>query len=582
MRAVHSLLPLFGALACGCAAAPESENPSPGPSGTSSSANDGPPVVGTTEPPEPVDADVGFAGLVCPEVTAVPNEGRLLTRAQYNNSVRDLFAGRLQADYARPFPPENQVLGFATNAEFHRASPLLAEKHMTVAETIATDALPLLGELLPCSTTSADRSCAEAFVDDFGLRAFRRPLSGTERELMLGLYDDTVAVEGFTGAVRLLIEAFLQSPQFLYRFESGSAPVVDSTGAAVAQEPTDYELASRLSYLLWNTMPDAALFQAAAEGRLRVADGLLAEAGRMLDDPRMRDGVSDFYRQFLKLDRLKGVARDLDGVPTDHGDSWRYSLDYFTSHVFSNEGGNLKALLTSPTVFLNDALAPLYGVAVPDGLAPGQFFRLDMGVANRSGLLSQPALMALYAHPEQSAPIQRGVFVRDALLCQPPPPPPPTVNNNPPDPDPSLTTRERFAVHTEAPECATCHQLIDPIGLALDEFDQLGRHRETENGIAVDTSGEIVGVREDAILGPFDGTAELGERLSTSVQVQQCLVTQWYRYGMGRVEQQEDLCSMKAAFDRFVAADGSMEELLLGIVASDAFRFRIPAPEVTP
>jgi hypothetical protein len=264
------------------------------------------------------------------------------------------------------------------------------------------------------------------------------------------------------------------------------------------------------------------------------------------------------------------------------GDPWRYSLDYFTGHVFSNDGGNLQALLTSSTVFLNDALAPLYGVAVPEGLAPGQFFRVDLGEQHRFGLLSQPGLMALYAHPDQSAPIQRGVFIRDALLCQPAPPPPPTVNNNPPDPDPALTTRQRFAVHTEEPECSTCHQLIDPIGLALEEFDQLGRYRDTENGIPVDTSGEVVGVREDAILGPFQGTAELGQRLSQSVQVQQCLVTQWYRYGMGRVEQTADLCSMKAAFDRFVAADGDFEELLLGIVASDAFRYRLEAAEDAP
>jgi hypothetical protein len=549
------------------------------PAGAVSGANQSPPIVPTAEPPDPVDTDVGFVGLDCSELTPVPNEGRLLTRAQYDNSVRDLFGGLLTRDYAKPFPPENQVLGFSTNAVFNRVSALLAEKQMTVAETISDDAMPLLGEILPCSATSADRACAESFVDDFGPRAFRRPLSTDERDLMLGLYDQTVDRDGFTGAVRLVIQAFLQSPQFLYRFESGLTEVTDAAGTTVAYQPTEYELASRLSYLLWNTMPDAPLFEAAAEGRLSSEQGLVDEASRMLDDPRARDGVSDFYRQFLKLDRLKGIARDLDGAPTDLGDSWRYSLDYFTGHVFSNEGGNLNALLTSSTVFLNDALAPLYGVPVPDGLAPGQFFRVDMQAEHRVGLLSQPALMALYAHPDQSAPVQRGVFVRDALLCQPPPPPPPTVNNNPPDPDPSLTTRQRFSVHTQDPQCSTCHQYIDPIGLSLEEFDQLGRYRDTENGMPVDVSGDITGVHEDAIQGPFNGAAELGQRLADSVQVKQCLVTQWYRYGMGRVEQQEDLCSMKAAFDRFVASDGDMHELLLGIVRSDAFRYRVPAQE---
>jgi hypothetical protein len=539
----------------------------PSPSG----ANTTPPLVMTSEPPDPIDVDVAFAGVECPDVVPVPSEGRLLTRAQYNHSVRDLFLGRLNADYARTFPPENQVLGFSTNSEFHRVSPLLAEKHMTVAESISNDALPMLPELLPCSTTTADQACAESFIDEFGLRVFRRPLLDWERASFVGLYVRSAPRDGFEGALRLLIQSFLQSPQFLYRFESGAE--------LVSAEPPvyrldGYELASRLSYLLWNTTPDAELLDAAANGGLDTEDGLTDAAKRLLSDTRAREGISDFYRQWLRLERLQGIARDLDGVPTDLGDAFGYSLEYFTSYAFSNEGGDMAALFSSPTVFLNDALAPLYGVAVPEGLVPGQFFRVELDSEHRAGLLTQPGLMALYAHPTQSAPIQRGVYVRDAILCQPAPPPPPTVNNNPPDPDPSLTTRERFSVHTEDPECATCHQLIDPIGLGFEEFDQLGRYRATENGLPVDASGEVVAVREDAIEGPFNGAAELGRRLGESVQVQQCVVTQWYRYGMGRVEQDADVCSMKSAFERFVASGGKMDELLVGLVTSDAFRYR--------
>lgn len=529
----------------------------------------------TSAPPEPVDVDVGFAGVECPELQAVPSEGRLLTRAQYNHSVRDLFLGRLSADYARTFPPENQVLGFATNAEFHRVSPLLAEKHMTVAETISDDALPLLPELLPCSVTTADADCAATFIDDFGMRAFRRPLLDWERASFLGLYDRVVGRDGFQGAIRLLIQTFLQSPQFLYRFETGSELV---SSDPPVYRLTGYELASRLSFLLWNSAPDAELMADAAAGNLDDPATLETVARRLLDDPRSREGVSDFYRQWLHLDRLAGIARDMDGAVTNLGDVYGYSLDYFTSYVFANEGGDMAALFTSPTVFLNDALAPLYGVAVPPDVAPGQFFRVELDPTQRAGLLTQPALMALYAHPTQSAPIQRGVFVRDAILCQPAPPPPPTVNNNPPDPDPSLTTRERFKVHTEDAECRTCHQLIDPIGLGFENFDQLGRYRTQENGLDVDASGDIVGVREEAIEGPFNGAVELGQRLAESVQVRQCLVTQWYRYGMGRVEQDADVCSMKSAFDQFVGSGGKMDDLLIGLVKSDAFRYRAEQP----
>lgn len=544
----------------------------PGPMGTSNATNQSPPIVPPPDaPPDPVDVDVGFAGVDCEEPPAVPAEGRLLTRSQYDNSVRDLFRGALDAQYSAPFPSENQVLGFSTNSEFHRASPLLTERHMTAAEAISDDAMPLLPQVLPCSQSLPDRACAESFIDDFGSRAFRRPLSEPERALFLELFDSASSRDGFVGSIRLLIQAFLQSPQFLYRFELVGDAVSSIPGV---HQLSDYELASRLSYLLWNTMPDDALFSAAAAGELSEAEGLIAQATRMLADLKARDAVAEFYRQWLKLDRLGGIGRDSDGSPVQLGEAWRYSLASFVTHTFWNEGGNVDALLGSPTVFLNRDLANLYGVAVPAGLAEGQFFLADMSSQHRTGLLTQPGLMALYAHPEQSAPIQRGVFVRDAILCQPAPPPPPTVNNNPPDPDPSLTTRERFVVHTEDPGCAACHQLIDPIGLSFESFDQLGRYREVENGLPVDVSGGIVGVREDSLVGDVNGAWELSERLAQSAQVRQCLVTQWYRYGLGRVEQDEDVCSMKTAYDRFIESDGNMEQLLLGIVASDAFRYR--------
>lgn len=531
------------------------------------------------DPPEPVDLDLD--SLSCAEFNPVPSEGRLLTRSQYNNTVRDLFHGRLNADYSADFPAENQVMGFSTNAEFHRASPLLTERQMTAAEHVARDVMPHLAELLPCleagtATAVTDQECAEAFIDEYGSRAFRRPMTTEERAIFVDLFSATYPRDRLVGSLSLVIQALLQSPQFLYRLEFGG----EQMQVAGAYELSDHELASRLSYFLWNSMPDEELFAAARAGSLTTEGGIAEQARRMLDEPMVRDGVADFYRQWLKLERLEGVARDLDGTPTTLGESFSYSLSYFVTHVFSSEGGGLDALMTSPTVFLNDQLAPLYGVDVPADVAAGQFFRVEMDPLQRSGLLTQPGLMALYAHPDQSAPIQRGVFVRDAVLCQPAPAPPPSVDNNPPDPDPNLTTRERFRVHTEDAACASCHSLIDPIGLSFEGYDQLGRYREMENGLPVDVSGDVVGTREEEIRGPFDGAAELAQRFASSRQVRECVVTQWYRYGLGRVEQDVDLCSIARASDHFTAENANMKELLVAIVLSDAFRYRAVAEEL--
>jgi hypothetical protein len=192
----------------------------------------------------------------------------------------------------------------------------------------------------------------------------------------------------------------------------------------------------------------------------------------------------------------------------------------------------------------------------------------------RHGLLTQPGILALFSHADQSSPIQRGVFVRENILCEDVEPPPPTVDNNPPDPDPDLTTRERFAVHTETPACARCHQLIDPIGFGFEAYDHLGRFREDENGLPIDTSGELVDLPEEDLQGTFDGAAELSEKIATSDTVVTCLARKWFTFAMGRSHTEEDDCSIDQAVKQALSVDGDMQELLIALCASDAFRYR--------
>jgi len=233
-------------------------------------------------------------------------------------------------------------------------------------------------------------------------------------------------------------------------------------------------------------------------------------------------------------------------------------------------------LFTSKTVFLSPRLAPLYGSAAP----AADFAPVEL--ADRAGILTQPALMALLAHSEQSAPVLRGVFVRQRLLCLDVPPPPPSVNTTPPDPDPTATTRERFRQHTASSECSGCHQLFDGLGFGLEGYDQLGRYRTSENGLALDTSGEVYGTNKAELDGAFNGAAELSARLSTSQTVKDCIATTWYRYAVGRSLTERDACSLDQTRSAFTSSAGDLRELLVAITLSDGFRYRAPLSQVSP
>ncbi len=332
-----------------------------------------------------------------------------------------------------------------------------------------------------------------------------------------------------------------------------------------------YQLASRLSYFLTGSMPDGALFAAADGGTLQSAQEIESQARRLLETPRARSMVRDFNEQWLQLDSLSGLARNAPDASTNVkgiGDDYRESLQQFLDHAFWDQG-DLKSLFLSPVTYVNGRLAGVLGVPAPDsGYAPVN------AAPGQVGLLTQPALMAMLAHSDQSGPVQRGVWVRERLLCLDVPPPPPNLNPVAPDPDPTLTTRARFAVHTSSPACSGCHLLIDGVGFGFENYDQLGRYRTVENGLDVDASGDVLGSGEAAVDGPFTGAAELSQRLAASDRVQRCLATNWYRYAMGRVETDADGCSLEDVQKKFAATGGQFKELLVALTLTDAFRYR--------
>jgi hypothetical protein len=496
---------------------------------------------------------------------------RLLTHVQYDNTVEDLLG-----DTSRPsqrFPAENEVLGYHNNVAANQANPRLIEGYMGAAETLSVTAVTArLDALAPCASGADQAECGRAFIRDFGLRAFRRPVTADETAIFEGVLTATLP-QGYSKTIEVLLQVMLQSPQFLYRVDA--LPASPETGSILLGP---YETASRLSYFLTNSMPDAELMTKAAAGELATDAEVEAQARRLLETPRARAMAQDFVDQWLGLQRLEGAAREAADVPyaaTELTPDFQASLTAFTDSVLFQEGGNVEALFTSPKMFLTEKLASVFGVS-----ATGAMTEID-APTERSGLLTQPAIMALFAHADQSAPVLRGAFVRDRILCLPVQAPPPNVNNNPPTVDPNSTTRERFAQHTADDACAGCHVAIDNTGFGFERYDQFGRYRATENGIDVDESGEMIETCDANLDGKFSGAAEVSRRIAASPLTRDCLATQWYRYAMGRIEDASDRCSLDGIKEKFGTANGQFRELLVAIALSEGFRYRA-AQEVSP
>jgi len=488
---------------------------------------------------------------------------RLLTRSEYQRTVSDLLGSSLEV--TRDFPPEPVVNGFSNNAESHQINPLLLEQVRSAASLLTNEAAERnFDALIPCAADVEPTSCVRTQIATLASRAFRRPALQEELDVLFALFDRANAALGQSQALSAVIESILVAPQFLYRVE---APAADIQGDHVQLGP--YELASRLSYFLTGSMPDGALLSAAQSGALLDRVEVENQARRLLHTPHASSRVREFHAQWLGLDRLASIARD--DAPADMNAALLESVQLYLDDVFWSETSSVQDLYAAPQLFINETLAPLYAGSTP----VSGWTRMETP-GERSGLLLQPALLALLAHPVQSAPIKRGVFVREAILCAPVAAPPPTVNNTPPDPDPTMTTRERFAVHTADVTCAKCHKLIDPLGFGFEAYDHLGRYRTVENGLAVDASGALVDLSETTLNGAFNGAQELALRVASSQTALECLGKKWFSFALGRSFSLGDRPSLEHAVDQARAADGSLQELLVALTTTDAFQWRAP------
>jgi hypothetical protein len=525
------------------------------------------PVLPEGKPPEVV-----LATCTSPSPGRAPL--RRLSNTEYRNTVTDLFAGipavtALVGAATRDFPSEPESLGFRNSADYLVVPSLAAQKYLDAAEQLA-EAAAASPALVTCPGTP-DARCAADFIRSFGKRAFRRPLAAADAAPYEALYQKAItAGYDFKTGIEWIVFAMLQSQQFLYRVELGVAPTGKYT------RPTPYEMAARLSYLYWQSMPDSMLFAAADAGQLDTPAQIEAQARRLLADPRA-DRLLEYFDQWLDLDTMPELTRDTKVYPALDA-QWPQLMQQetraFVSSLVKSPKGSLEQLLTSPYTFMNAALAKHYGVTGPTGTA---FQRVD--TPGRSGILTQGMLLA-HDKPTRTSIVRRGLKVRIDLLCQIVPAPPPDVNINLDAVAGNLTQRQRLEQHRQVATCAACHNLMDPVGVVFEGFDAVGRARTMDETRApIQTASQLQFTRDAD--GPVANPAELGMRLANSEQVRECYVTQAFRFFYGRDAESADACSMARLLADFKRGGYSLSELLVGLARTDAFLYR-PLLEVTP
>jgi hypothetical protein len=505
-----------------------------------------------------------------------PGEAALarLTAVQYDNTVRDLFGDELVVP--TKLEPDTSIDGLiAIGASQTSISPRGVEQYETASLDIAGQVMdegPMRDRLVTCTpAAAADDGCAREVLADLGLRAWRRPLTAAELDTLANIATSSATTLGdFYDGLELAVGAILQSPYFLYRIELGEPDPANPNRLRY----TDYEMASRLSYFLWNTTPDAELLAAAASGELTTDDGLRAHADRLLASPRARAALRNLFTDMFELYRLDDLVKDptvFTHMSDEVGPSAREETLRLIDFIVFEQDGDYRDLFTTRRTFVNRKLASIYNVRAPDRDGFGELtWDTD---APRRGLLTHMSILALHSHPIHSSATLRGKFVRKVLLCGRIPPPPTDVNTAIPEPSPELPTlRDRVAVHLTNPVCATCHTQMDPIGLGLENFDALGRYRVTENGVTIDASGELDG-------DVYDGPKDLGRAIREHAEVGACLVRTMYRYANGNVESPGEAELLAHLDGRFADSRYRVLQLVMDIVMSPGFRLATPAAD---
>ena len=447
------------------------------------------------------------------------------------------------------------------------------ERGLHVDSMVVRGPVPLKTEPLPeshrrilfCTPDNGDQArldCARQVIAQFAERAFRRPVLPDEVERVLKIFRLAHdRGESYERAVQLALTTVLASPHFLF--------LVEPEETRKDRPLTEFELASRLSYFLWSSMPDDELFGEARAKRLRT--NLRRQVVRMLNDPKSNQFVENFTGQWLQLRKLAGVARDKElfgGFDDKLRDAMREESQRYFAHILRRNRSVLE-LLDSNYTFVNEALARHYGI---DGVKGEAFRQVTLADRRRGGVLTQASVLTLTSNPNRTSPVKRGQWILQQLLGTPPPPPPPEVAklDESQEAADAASLRERMELHRTKPECASCHRQMDPLGFALENYDAVGRFRTLDGEFRIDPSGSLIGGRK------FADIKELKQLLGSSANKKfaRCLIENMLTYGLGRGLEAYDYCIVEDIRHQLAAGNYRIHQIIFGIVESKAFQNR--------
>ena len=528
---------------------------------------------GPAVPPGPNDPPPPPVAQSCDEPGVKPGfmPTLRLTSTQYNHAIRDLFDGLVTAPTT--FPPTSDREGYSTHPEANVVSLLAAEDIMRAAEDVGVQVADRLPQIASCAPDQ-DVACAERFIQDFGKRAFRRPLTLDERKDLLDLFVEVRTDTPFNASMGIVITAMLQMPQFLYILELGET--TDTPGIVAL---SNYEIAQRLSLLFFDSIPDGDLLAAADRGELTDPTGLANQARQLLADDRAIPALTSFFSEWLKVERVDPFEKDdvlFPALDVTLAESMDRELTEFVRLVFRQLDGRLQTLLTTATSVVNRPLAEFYGLDPNISAGVDDWVRAELPAGERAGVLTRAAVLATHAHQILTSPVFRGKLVRTRVICDDLQNPPADAMARTPAFPEGASPRLRSEILRSVQECNGCHQFMDLIGLGFENYDAIGAYRDLyRSGETIDNSGEVL----ESDLGAFSGLVDLSQQLATSESVRTCVPKQLFRYMYGRREGQRDVCGLEAATNQFAQSDYDLRELIVGLVLTDTFRFRTTAED---
>jgi hypothetical protein len=526
---------------------------------------------GDSHPPD--DPGPGTGDGLCTALPPVPQRLWRLSAQQYSNAVRDLL-GLAVGPVVGSTGGTSEYAFFSDDAAGVDAQLLFQVS--TATQTVLAEVAPRLPEMVGCQTGEDELACAQRFARSFGTRAFRRPLEDTELTALMATYTEGRKQDFATG-IRLVMQALLQSPSFLFRSELG-APAASGTTLL-----TPYEVASQLSFTFLDSIPDQALLDAAANGSLSTEQGIAREIDRLLQMDTVKQNISRVVLDWFNVRQLHAKTKattffaDLPAADQNQAVLQRdlvISTRRFIDGILWFGSGKVADLLTSPFVVVNQRLARLYGLPFP-GSNPEEFVGVEAPPGQRSGMLTQPGVIWATSDPAVTSIVHRGIFIHNDVICADPVPAPGAILD---DPEiqaklamlPTELDKSNYRLMTG--QCAGCHRQIDPYGLVLEGFDPVGRHRTTADGLPVNPTGDFTA--SPPLTGQITGPTAFAQAVIATKQLSSCAVQKMTSYVVGRMIRESSTCPVKEAHSRFEKTDGTMASLFREVATAAFMRTR--------